>query len=190
MEKYFGALTLTLLLAMVLARVRFLRRKGIQAMHFGNIDKSDFLIPPFALFYFYIVFAAAFDWPTVAKRGFFESELASGQVFRCLVGLILLFLSLVSFGKSFRIGIDRDSPDKLVTTEVFAVSRNPVYVAFWFVLLGQFLLLSNLIPLLYLAAATWLFHRCGYYAGRYSMRRHYGQEYSDYCRRVRRNFSA
>ena len=64
MEKYFGALTLALLLAMVLIRVRLLRRKGIQAIHFGNIDKTDFLIPPFALFYFYIVFAAAFGWPT------------------------------------------------------------------------------------------------------------------------------
>jgi hypothetical protein len=29
-------------------------------MNFGRIDKKDFLIPPFAIFYFYIVFAAAF----------------------------------------------------------------------------------------------------------------------------------
>jgi hypothetical protein len=42
MEQYFGALTLTLLLAMVLIRVRLMRRKGIQAVHFGNIDKSGF----------------------------------------------------------------------------------------------------------------------------------------------------
>jgi protein-S-isoprenylcysteine O-methyltransferase Ste14 len=186
MEKYFGALTLTLLLALVLIRVRLMRRKGIKAIHFGNIDKKDFLIPPFALFYFYIVSAAAFDWPTVARRRFFESWLASwAGVCCCLAGLILLFLSLVSFGKSFRIGIDRDSPDKLVTTEVFAVSRNPVYVAFWFVLLGQFLLFSNFIPLVYLAAATWLFHRQVLREEDF-MRRHYGQEYSDYCHRVRR----
>ena len=32
---------------------------GIQAMKFGEIDKKDFLIPPFAFFYFYIVFGAA-----------------------------------------------------------------------------------------------------------------------------------
>jgi protein-S-isoprenylcysteine O-methyltransferase Ste14 len=103
----------------------------------------------------------------------------------CLAGLILLFLSLVSFGKSFRIGIDQDSPDILVTTGVFAVSRNPIYVAFWFVLLGQFLLFSNWIPLVYLAAATWLFHRQVLREEDF-MRRHYGQEYSDYCLRVRR----
>jgi protein-S-isoprenylcysteine O-methyltransferase Ste14 len=186
MEKYFGALTLALLLAMVLIRVRLMRRKGIRAIHFGNIDKADFLIPPFALFYFYIVFAAAFDWHTVARHRFFESGLASwAGVLCCLVGLILLFLSLVSFGKSFRIGIDQERPDNLVTTGVFAVSRNPIYVAFWFVMLGQFLLFPNLIPLVYLTAATCLFHRQVLREEKF-MQRHYGQEYSDYCRRVRR----
>lgn len=186
MEKYFGALSLTLLLAAVLIRVRLMRRKGIQAMHFGNIDKTDFLIPPFALFYFYIVFAAAFDWPTVARHPFFQSGLASwAGVLCCFAGLVLLFLSLVSFGKSFRIGIDQDSPDKLVTTGAFGFSRNPMYVAFWFVLLGQFLLFSNLTPLVYLAAATWLFHR-QVLREEDSMRRRYGREYSGYCDRVRR----
>ena len=185
-EKYFGALTLALLLATVLIRVRLMKRRGIRAMHFGNIDKMDFLIPPFALFYFYIVFAAAFDWPTVARHRFFESGAAFwAGALCCLAGLILLFLSLVSLGKSFRIGIDQDRPDKLVTTGVFAVSRNPIYVAFWFVLLGQFLLFPNLIPLVYLAAATWLFHHQVLREEDF-MRRHYGQEYTDYYRRVRR----
>jgi protein-S-isoprenylcysteine O-methyltransferase Ste14 len=186
MEKYFGALTLVLLLSMVLIRVRLMKRKGQQAVHFGNIDKKDFLIPPFALFYFYIVFAAAFDWPTVARHRFFESGLATGAgMFGCLAGLVLLFLSLVSFGRSFRIGIDKDSPDNLVTTGIFAMSRNPIYVAFWFVLLGEFLLFPNLIPLVYLVAATWLFHRQVLREEDF-MQQHYGQQYADYRRRVRR----
>ena len=46
-----------------------------------------------------------------------------------------------------------------MTNGVFAVGRNPIYVAFWFALLAQFLLFSKLIPLVYLAATTWLFHR-------------------------------
>ena len=37
-------------------------------MKFGDIDKTDFFIPPFALFYFYVVLAAAFNWPTVNKQ--------------------------------------------------------------------------------------------------------------------------
>ncbi len=90
----------------------------------------------------------------------------------------------MSFGKSFRVGIDQDRPGALMTTGGFAVSRNPIYVAFWFVLLGQFLLFPNLIPLVYLAAGTWLFQRQVLREEEF-MRRYYGREYSDYCHRVR-----
>lgn len=186
MQKYFGALTILLLVAMVLFRVALMRRAGIKAMHFGRIDKKDFLIPPFALFYFYLVFAAAFNLPTLGMRPLFHSVTVSWVgALCCLTGLFLLFMSLVSFGKSFRVGIDADHPDKLVTTGIFAVTRNPIYVAFWFVLLGQFLLLSNWILLLYLVAATWLFHRQVLREEEY-LRSHYGQQYAEYRARVRR----
>jgi hypothetical protein len=49
---YFAALTVILLIGMVLTRVLLLNRQGIKAVKFGNIDKNDFLISPFALFYF------------------------------------------------------------------------------------------------------------------------------------------
>src|SRR5215813_5753836 len=115
MQRLLASLTLVLVLGMVITRVLLMRRSGIRAMHFGNIDKKDFLIPPFALFYFYIVFAAAFGWPTVSRQQFFSSEALSWVgVFLCGVGLLLFLLSLVSFGRSFRVGIDADHPDKLI----------------------------------------------------------------------------
>ena len=186
MPRYFGALTLVLLLGMVLTRALLMRRGGTKAIHFGEIDKTDFLIPPFALFYFYIVFAAAFDFPTVSRQEFFHSATISwAGALLCMAGLFLLFLSLVSFGKSFRVGIDQTDPDKLVTTGIFAFSRNPIYVAFGFVLLGQFLLFSNWILLVYMVAAIWLFHRQILREEEY-LSGHYGQPYSEYCDRVRR----
>jgi protein-S-isoprenylcysteine O-methyltransferase Ste14 len=163
-----------------------MRRKGIEAMKFGEMDKKDFLIPPFALFYVYIVFAAAFNLSTVSRQEFFRSDIVSWVgVLLCLAGLLLVFLSLVSFGKSFRVGIDPDRPDRLVTTGVFAFSRNPIYVAFGFVLLGQFLVFPNWILLVYMIAATWLFHRQISREEEY-LREHYAKQYSDYCNRVRR----
>ena len=74
MPKYLGALTIVLLLGMVFDRVFLLKGQGIKAMKFGNIDKTDFLIPSFALFYFYVLFAAAIDLPSVSTRQFFRSE--------------------------------------------------------------------------------------------------------------------
>src|SRR6516225_1180215 len=135
MQRLLASLTLVLLLGTVITRVLLMRRSGIRAMHFGKMDKKDFLIPPFALFYFYIVFAAAFGLPTVSKQQFFSSEALSWVgVFLCVMGLLLFLLSLVSFGKSFRVGIDVDHADELITTGVFALSRNPIYVAFWIIL--------------------------------------------------------
>jgi hypothetical protein len=96
-------------------------------MHFGRSDKKDFLIPPFAVLYFYIVFAAAFGFRPVSQQEFFDSEIISWVgVLLCLVGLMLELWSLVSFGRSFRVGIDTHHPDKLVTAGIFRVSRNPI----------------------------------------------------------------
>ena len=71
---YLAALAIVLLLGTVMTRVLLLRRAGTQAMHFGDLDKTDFLIPPVALFYFYTIFAAAFHWPLVSTRMFFRSN--------------------------------------------------------------------------------------------------------------------
>jgi protein-S-isoprenylcysteine O-methyltransferase Ste14 len=186
MPKFFAALTIVLLIGMVVTRARLLKRRGIQAMQFGKIDRKDFLIPPFALFYFYLVFANTFHLPSVSRQEFFHTEFIPWLgVFFCLTGLLLMFWSLVSFGNSFRVGIDTEHPDKLITTGVFAFSRNPIYVAFAFVLLGQFLVFSNWILLFYLCAAIWLFHRQVLREEDY-LKIHYGQEYADYCNRVRR----
>jgi protein-S-isoprenylcysteine O-methyltransferase Ste14 len=186
MQGYFAALAVVLLLGMVLARVWLMRRQGIRAFHFGSTDKTDFLIPPFALFYFYLVFAAAFHFPTVSRQEFFQSETVGWVgVLLCLAGLILLLLSLVSFGKSFRVGIDQDHPDELVTTGIFGFSRNPIYVAFWIFLFGQFLVFPNWILLVYLIAVAWLFNRQVLREEEF-MRNRYGQQYLEYCRRVRR----
>jgi protein-S-isoprenylcysteine O-methyltransferase Ste14 len=186
MPEYFAVLTIVLMLGMVLTRVLLLRRKRIEAIQFGKIDKTDFLIPPFAFFYFYLVFANAFNWPTVSTQEFFHSAIiAWAGVFFCLVGLALLLWSLISFGQSFRVGIDIKQPDKLITSGVFAISRNPIYVAFAFILLGHFLIFSNWILLVYLIAGIWLFHRQVLREEDF-LRRHYGQEYSKYCNQVRR----
>jgi protein-S-isoprenylcysteine O-methyltransferase Ste14 len=186
MQKYFGALTIVLLLGMVWGRALLLRRKGIKAVKFGETDKKDFLIPPFALFYFYMVFAAAFNFISVSRQEFFDSEIVSliGAFF-CLAGLIFVFLSLVSFGRSFRVGIDQDRPDKLVTTGIFAISRNPIYVAFGFILLGQFLIFSNWILLVYIFAATWLINRQVLREENF-LSAHYGEQFSEYRSQVRR----
>lgn len=159
---------------------------GDQGYTLRQFRPEDFLIPPFALIYFYTIFANAFNWPTVSSQEFFHSEtIAWIGVCLCLAGLLLFVWSLISFGRSFRVGIDTDNPDKLVKSGVFAFSRNPIYVAFWIVLLGEFLVFPNWILLVYLGAGSWLLHRQVLREEAY-LRQYYGREYAEYTSRVRR----
>jgi protein-S-isoprenylcysteine O-methyltransferase Ste14 len=186
MQIYIGAFTIMIMLGMVAARAALLRKHGVAAMQFGKLDRTDFLIPPFALFYFYLVFAHAFGWPSPAQNMLFESAALSWLgVLLCLAGLAGLAWSLVSFGRSFRVGIDTTTPGTLVTTGVFAFSRNPIYTAFALILLGEFLIFPNWILLLYLVAALWFFYRQLLREEEF-MKAQYGEEYREYCRRVRR----
>jgi protein-S-isoprenylcysteine O-methyltransferase Ste14 len=185
MQRYIAAATVILLIALVLSRVALMKKLGISAFKFGKMDKKDFLIPPFALLFFYIVFAGAFSWPTLG------AELFGGEIVRwagaalCLVGLLLFLFSLISFGRSFRVGIDEEHPGTLVTSGVFAFSRNPIYTAFGLILLGIFLIVPNWILLLYLAAGFWLFNR-QVLLEEASLKKIYGKEYLEYCKKVRR----
>jgi protein-S-isoprenylcysteine O-methyltransferase Ste14 len=185
MPKYLGALTIVLLLAMVLTRVLLLKRQRISAMKFGVIDKTDFLIPPFT-FFFMSCSPRLSIGRTSARASFsFPSRPHWIGVMFCFAGLAALLWSLVSFGRSFRVGIDTDRPDALIVDGIFAFSRNPIYVAFAIILLGEFLIFANWISLIYLVAAVLLMHRQVLREEAY-LKTHYGPAYEQYRHRVRR----
>jgi len=171
---------------MVITRTNTLKKIGVDAMQFGKQDKTDFILPPVFLLYFYLIIASAFDLPTPIKSVFFSSIPISwlGVLF-CLLGLILFAWSIFTFGNSFRVGIDIDHPGKLITTGAFAVSRNPIYVAFALVLTGQFLIFPNIVFLIYLCVGFWLFNRQILREEDF-LHSHYGQEFEEYCRKVNR----
>lgn len=185
MQGYFAIVTITLLIIMVLFRVSQLRKMGIMAFKFGDIDKKDYIIPPFALLFLYIVISSAVDLPRLGAELFNNEAVSWIGVVLCLLGLLLFLFSLISFGKSFRVGIDEDKPGPLITTGAFTISRNPIYTAFGTTLIGIFFIFPNWILLLYLIVGFWLFNR-QVLREEESLKRIYGQEYVEYCERVRR----
>ena len=72
-----------------------------------------------------------------------------------------------------------------MTTGIFAVSRNPIYVGFFLFLLGQFLVFTSWTTLTALGFAAVVFHRQVLREEEF-MRQRYGREYAEYCSRVRR----
>lgn len=186
MPAHIGALSILLFLAMVLTRVANLKARGIGAMKFARTDKSDFAIPPFALFYVYLVCAGAFGWPALRLNLIFDSGfLAWLGALLCISALCFMALAIVSFGTSFRVGIDTDKPGELVTNGIFGITRNPLYVAFALMLAGEFLIFPTRVMLLYLLAGVALFHRQVLREEQY-LSAHYGAAYEEYRRHVPR----
>ncbi len=185
-----SALLLLLFFALLGGRTRMLARRGIKAIVFGQTDKSDFFLIPVFLLFIYAVFACAFSLPipSALVRPFWNLGAVGWLgLFFCAGALVGFFLSLRSFGDSFRVGIDENSPDKLVTTGMFAHSRNPIYVSFLLFFGGLFFIYPN--PLL--AGIVLLF---SFFIPRQICREeaflkaHYGRDYDDYCKRVGRYF--
>ena len=188
MVKIISGLALVLFFLMLGGRAAMLRKKGIRAIVFAQTDRSDLLLVPVFLALAYTILACAFGLPISPRliQPFWENAavvwLGLGLSAVALAGFAL---TLRSFGDSFRVGIDEKKPDKLVTTGVFAISRNPLYVCYIMFFIGQFLVNPNLaliivIPLLALAIHRQILREETFLSA------HYGADYAAYLRRVRR----
>jgi len=176
------------LVGLVIARAAMLRRRGIQAMVFGETDKSDFALPPLVLIVAYCVLAPGFGWPMWAPvvAGWWTSDIPGwiGAVL-CWLAVAGLAWALASFGESFRVGIDEREPGGLITTGAFAHSRNPVYTCFVAFLAGLFLAQHNAVTAVVLVAVAAVMHRQVLREEKF-LRAHYGDEFAAYAATVRR----
>jgi len=188
MQVYFGIITIALFIMLVLVRTRNLKKQGIEAMEFGRKDKKDFFILPFAIFYFYILIANAFHLPTIKGQVLFQSEVVSWMgALTCFIALVFFLWTMISFSKSFRVGLVENTEQGLITTGAFAVSRNPIYVSFAIMLIGQFLIFPSWILLIYIVVATLRFHTQVLKEENF-LQEQYGEAFNAYCKKVRRYF--
>ena len=177
-----------LLIAIVQIRAAMMRRRGVRAMVFGMTDKSDFLLVPIVAAIVYTFIAGIFGFPMWEPliRPFWETTLPGWFGLALCAGAIIVFaLALRSFGDSFRVGIDEVNPDKLVTAGIFSVSRNPIYVCFLSFFAGLFLIHRNIAIAVAVVLLTLAIHRQVLREEKF-LKSHYGAEYDEYCRKVRR----
>ena len=189
-QYYISVILFIMFIALVAGRAALLRRKGIKAIVFGATDKSDFLLLPFVLAFIYTISSGVFGLPMWKPliTPFWETRLSGAAgIALCAAAVTGVMASLISFGNSFRVGIDDQKPDKLVTTGMFAYTRNPIYVCFNIFFIGQFLIHRNIVIAIAVVGFALVIHRQILREERF-LTSHYGVEYEEYCKKVRRYF--
>ena len=108
------------------------------------------------------------------------------------IGVVLLILSLgwivsaqIQMGNSWRIGIDEEKKTALVSTGVFAISRNPIFLGMIITLIGFFLAIPNALTLLVLAVGFVLMQIQVRLEEEFLIKMH-GDQYEDFRSRVGR----
>ena len=197
---YFQIASVITFLLILVGRASYLRlRRGFNPIAIGGgkrglalavelISFSGLVVWMFEIF-LYALHSNFRIFPTPLDMLLFDSTIAKlVGVVLVTCGLIIFVLAFVSFGDSWRVGFDVKTPGALVTTGLFAFTRNPIYVFldFWF--LGIFPINGTLVFLIFavlaFAAIHWQILKEEAFCTKL-----YGQPYKDYCLRTGRYFT-
>jgi protein-S-isoprenylcysteine O-methyltransferase Ste14 len=81
-----------------------------------------------------------------------------------------------------------DDPEKLITTGPYAISRNPMYIAWNLIYLGAIFLVNTRWLLLLFTFVLGYTHYLVILREEKGLQERFGSEYREYCKRVRRYF--
>jgi protein-S-isoprenylcysteine O-methyltransferase Ste14 len=125
-------------------------------------------------------------FPSVFYTLFFDNFiLQAAGIILIFISLILLTLSFVSFGKSWRVGIDKKNAGHLVTTGIFSMTRNPIFLFIDIYFTAAFFVYPNLFFLLFMILTLIGIHIQIKEEEKFLLSL-YGDEYKEYMKKVRR----
>jgi protein-S-isoprenylcysteine O-methyltransferase Ste14 len=145
------------------------------------------LVPPPVI----VVVIGALMWAVDKMLPWGRLEWAFGNI--VAMGLLAIGLLLIAFAAiQFIIAKTTINPlrpshaSNLVTSGVFAISRNPIYLGDLLLLAAYAVWLANVINIVLLPAFVWLIHRYQIVPEEQALTQRFGSDYENYCLRVRR----
>ncbi|MHB8139074.1 MAG: methyltransferase family protein [Smithellaceae bacterium] len=193
---YFQIITLIIFLLIFFGRSIWLARKGTVVFRLGSGKKglSAFLEKSFLIFFplwLFEIFIHSLHidlqfLPPVLVNPLIHNQVLwlVGAVMIC-IGILVFSLALISFKTSWRVGIDTVAPGGLITTGIFSLSRNPIFLSMNMYFLGTFLIYSNPFFLLSFMCMAFGFHFQIRHEETFLLQE-YGNGYSNYMTQVRR----
>ena len=114
---------------------------GVIGVYFKLLPLASFLaVVSYSFFPSMYDFLAPFHW--------LENQLiVFVGIFFLIISLFWIWVAQTQMGKSWRIGIDEQRKTELITTGMFSISRNPIFLGMKVNLLGFFLVIPNAITL-------------------------------------------
>lgn len=103
-------------------------------------------------------------------------------------GFVIYTQALIALGDSWRMGIDYKVPGELVTSGIYSISRNPIFVFLALYFSGTFLINGTLIFLVFTILAGIALHYQILQEEEF-LTRTYGAAYRDYCTSTGRYFT-
>lgn len=193
---YFQLIFLILFYTLFSGRTLLLSIKGVQVFVLGKGKKGInrlLEIGFFVLFLFWtiVIIFKALHVPFRFLPPFLMDELFDYLVLDITgiildsVGIIIFIAALLSFGISWRVGIDKKKPDKLVTNGIFSITRNPIFIFIDLYFIGTWCIYSNL---LFLLCSLIVIVGIHFHIKKEEnfLLSHYGKAYEEYTKKVRR----
>ena len=114
---------------------------GVIGVYFKLLPLASFLaVVSYSFFPSMYDFLAPFHW--------LENQLiVFVGIFFLIISLFWIWVAQTQMGNSWRIGIDEQRKTELITTGMFSISRNPIFLGMKVNLLGFFLVIPNAVTL-------------------------------------------
>lgn len=192
----FPFISFLILLILISGRVVFLKRKGVQVSSDSGKKNKPVLLLFFAFLLiilmwlfelikpaFQISFSVLPEWIVNPLIESFLMKIA-GVIVICFA-LLFMLITLLHFKNSLRFGLNKKNAGELITTGVFAFSRNPFFLSLNFYFLGIALLQPNLFFMGFAILTLVSIHFFILKEEKF-IRSVYGDKYLEYLRKVRR----